>query len=95
MIVVVDHDVDVHDEQAVLFHMLANCDPQRDCVITQGPLDILDHAAPVCGAGGKIGWDATRKWPGEGAVRAWPQELEMSAEVRARVTRRWHEYGLE
>jgi 4-hydroxy-3-polyprenylbenzoate decarboxylase len=95
MIVVVDHDVDVHDEQAVLFHMLANCDPQRDCVITQGPLDILDHAAPVCGAGGKIGWDATRKWPGEGAVRAWPQELEMSAEVRARVTRRWREYGLD
>ncbi len=94
MIVVVDHDVDVQDEQAVLFHMLANCDPRRDCVITDGPLDILDHAAPVCGAGSKIGWDATRKWPGEGAVRAWPGELEMSAEVKERVTRRWREYGL-
>lgn len=94
MIVIVDHDVDVQDEQAVLFHMFANCDPRRDCVITDGPLDILDHAAPVCGAGSKIGWDATRKWPGEGAVRAWPGELEMSADVKERVSRRWAEFGL-
>ncbi len=94
MIVVVDHDVDVQDEQAVLFHMLANCDPRRDCVLVDGPLDILDHAAPVCGAGSKIGWDATRKWPGEGTVRAWPDELAMSAEMRERVTRRWAEFGL-
>ncbi len=94
MIVVVDESVDVQDEQAVLFHMLANCDPARDCVITQGPLDILDHAAPVCGAGSKIGWDATRKWPGEGAVRAWPEELAMSEDIKARVTARWREFGL-
>ena len=94
MIVVVDEQVDVHNEQDVLFHMLANCDPRRDLMIIDGPLDILDHAAPVCGAGSKIGWDATRKWPGEGAVRAWPGELEMSAEIKERVTRRWREYGI-
>lgn len=94
MIVVVDESVDVQDEQSVLFHMLANCDPGRDTMIVQGPLDILDHAAPVCGAGTKIGWDATRKWPGEGVVRAWPEELEMTREVRERVTARWRELGL-
>jgi 4-hydroxy-3-polyprenylbenzoate decarboxylase len=94
MIVVVDESVDVQDEQAVLFHMLANCDPARDTMIVQGPLDILDHAAPVCGAGSKIGWDATRKWAGEGAVRAWPEELEMTREVRERVAGRWRELGL-
>ncbi|MGE0480263.1 MAG: UbiD family decarboxylase [Phycisphaerae bacterium] len=94
MIVVVDAHVDVHDEQAVLFHMLANCDPRRDCVITDGPLDILDHASPACGVGSKIGWDATRKLPSEGAVRQWPDELEMTAEVRDLVARRWQEYGL-
>ncbi|MBI5866236.1 MAG: UbiD family decarboxylase, partial [Planctomycetes bacterium] len=93
MIVVVDEHVDVHDEQAVLFHMLANCDPARDCVIIQGPLDILDHAAPACGVGSKIGWDATRKWPGEGAVRAWPDELEMPREIKERVAARWRELG--
>lgn len=94
MIVVVDEHVDVHDEQAVLFHMLANCDPRRDCMIVDGPLDILDHASPACGVGSKIGWDATRKLPSEGAVRQWPDELEMSREVRELVARRWKEYGL-
>lgn len=94
MVVVVDEDVDVHDEQSVLFHMLANCDPRRDLTIVDGPLDILDHAAPICGAGSKLGWDATRKLPGEGPARVWPGELEMSAEITERVTRRWREYGL-
>jgi 4-hydroxy-3-polyprenylbenzoate decarboxylase len=94
IIVVVDEHVDVHDEQAVLFQLCANCDPRRDCVIVDGPLDILDHAAPSCGAGSKIGFDATRKLPGEGPVRAWPDEIAMSAEVRELVTRRWREYGL-
>lgn len=94
MIVVVDAHVNVHDENEVLFHMLANCDPRRDCVITDGPLDILDHASPGCGVGSKIGWDATRKWPAEGAVRTWPDELEMTPEIRELVTRRWKEYGL-
>ncbi|MEP0845960.1 MAG: UbiD family decarboxylase [Phycisphaerae bacterium] len=94
IIVVVDHDVDVQDEQAVLFHLCANVDPKRDVMFVDGPLDILDHAAPVCGAGSKMGIDATRKIPGEGAVRAWPAELEMSREVKERVTRRWGEYGI-
>ena len=37
----------------------ANCDPKRDIELVNGPLDILDHAAPQLGAGGKIGYDAT------------------------------------
>lgn len=94
IIVVVDHDVDVQDEQAVLFHLCANVDPKRDIVLADGPLDILDHATPVMGAGSKMGIDATRKIEGEGPVRQWPDEIEMSAEMRERVTRRWAEYGL-
>ncbi|MFO0837871.1 MAG: UbiD family decarboxylase [Phycisphaerae bacterium] len=94
MIVVVDADVDVQNEQDVLFRLCANCDPRRDVVIVDGPVDILDHAASVCGAGGKIGFDATRKLPGEGVVREWPDEIEMGAEIKERVTRRWREYGL-
>lgn len=93
IIVVVDHEVDVQDEQTVLFQMCANVDPRRDIVFVDGPLDILDHAAPVCGAGSKMGIDATRKWPGEGQVRAWPDEIQMSREIRELVTRRWREYG--
>jgi len=94
IIVVVDHDVDVQDEQAVLFHLCANVDPKRDILMVDGPLDILDHATPVCGAGSKMGIDATRKIAGEGPVREWPDEISMTPEVVARVTRRWGEYGL-
>ncbi len=98
MIVVVDHDVDVHDHDAVLFHLCANMDPARDVEITQGPVDILDHAASRLGAGGKIGLDATRKITGEEVggypVRQWPPLIRMSDEIRTRVTTRWNEYGL-
>ncbi len=64
-IVVVDADVDVHDERAVWRAILERCDFRRDIETVNGPLDILDHAAPRLGAGGKIGFDATRKIPGE------------------------------
>jgi 4-hydroxy-3-polyprenylbenzoate decarboxylase len=93
-IVVVDEHVDVHNEQDVLFHLFSNCDPQRDSEIVHGPIDILDHASPQHGAGSKIGFDATAKWPGEGAVRKWPTELEMDQKTKDLVTRKWKEYGL-
>ncbi|MEM7680611.1 MAG: UbiD family decarboxylase domain-containing protein [Planctomycetota bacterium] len=97
-IVVVDHDVDVHDHEAVLFHLCANCDPGRDIEVVQGPLDILDHAAPGLGVGSKIGFDATRKLPGESttgqAVRDFPPVIEMDDATRKLVDQRWAEYGL-
>lgn len=95
IIVVVDEHVNVQDEQQVLFQLCSNVDPRRDIVLTDGPLDILDHAAPYCGVGSKLGIDATRKIAGEGTVRDWPDEIEMSAEIRTRVTERWREYGIE
>jgi 4-hydroxy-3-polyprenylbenzoate decarboxylase len=70
LIVVVDHDVDVHDHQAVLRAVGEWCVPARDTELVRGPLDILDHAAPFLGAGGKMGLDATRKWEGAETHRA-------------------------
>jgi 4-hydroxy-3-polyprenylbenzoate decarboxylase len=93
-IVVVDDHVNVHDEQDVLFHLFSNCDPHRDTEIVHGPVDILDHAAPETGAGSKIGFDATVKWPQEGKVRTWPKELEMDKATIELITRRWKEYGV-
>jgi 4-hydroxy-3-polyprenylbenzoate decarboxylase len=92
-IVVVDEHVDVHDYAAVMFYVGANVDPKRDVVISEGPLDHLDHAPTLQFVGGKIGIDATAKGPLEGA-REWPPEIEMTDEVRALVDRRWEEYGL-
>jgi len=94
IIVVVDEHVDVHNQDEVLFQLCSNVDPQRDVVTVAGPVDILDHAAPACGAGSKLGIDATRKIAGEGPVRAWPDELQMSREIVDLVTRRWSEYGV-
>lgn len=93
MLIVVDEDVDVHNQDDVLFHVAANVDPRRDTVIVDGPLDILDHAAPALGAGSKLGIDATRKWSGEGTVRDWPAEITMDPATVEKVTRRWKEYG--
>ena len=76
-----------------MFYVGANVDPKRDIVITDGPLDHLDHAPTLQFVGGKIGIDATAKGPLEG-TREWPPEIEMSDEIRALVDRRWAEYGL-
>jgi 4-hydroxy-3-polyprenylbenzoate decarboxylase len=93
-VVVVDEHVDVHDYGQVLFYAGANVDPKRDVVIGEGPLDHLDHAPTRQFVGGKLGIDATAKWPEEGA-RPWPDEIEMSPEVRDLVDRRWGEYGID
>ncbi|MDH3226075.1 MAG: menaquinone biosynthesis decarboxylase, partial [Thermoleophilia bacterium] len=94
-VVVVDEDVDVQDTSAVAFHAFSNVDPGRDALVVDGPVDALDHAAPYFAYGAKIGFDATRKWQGEGVVRAWPKLISMSDEIRDKVTRRWAEYGLD
>lgn len=60
-IVVVDDGVDVHDAPGVLRALGEHCVPARDGELVRGPLDILDHATPFLGAGGKLGLDATRK----------------------------------
>ena len=92
-VVIVDAHVNVHDYEEVFFHVCANVDPKRDLVLTEGPLDHLDHAPTLQFFGGKLGIDATAKSPAEGA-REWPDEIEMSAEIKALVDRRWSEYGL-
>ena len=93
-VIVVDAHVDVHDYEQVMFYAGANVDPARDVVLSEGPLDHLDHAPERQFIGGKLGIDATAKWPEEGA-RPWPEEIEMSPEVRDLVDRRWAEYGIE
>jgi 4-hydroxy-3-polyprenylbenzoate decarboxylase len=92
-IVVVDEHVNVHDYEDVFFRVTANVDPKRDVLLTEGPLDHLDHAPGRQFYGGKLGIDATHKLPEEDA-RPWPEEIVMSDEIRELVTRRWSEYGL-
>jgi 4-hydroxy-3-polyprenylbenzoate decarboxylase len=93
-VVVVDEHVDVHDYAQVFFYVCANVDPKRDVLISEGPLDHLDHAPTLQFQGGKLGIDATAKGPAEG-TRPWPEEIRMTDEVRALVDRRWSEYGID
>jgi 4-hydroxy-3-polyprenylbenzoate decarboxylase len=93
-VVIVDEQVDVHDPSEVAWRVFNNVDPERDCVIVKGPLDALDHSSPTPRYGAKMAIDATRTWPEEGYSREWPEELEQDPAVVARVTDRWHEFGL-
>ncbi len=92
-VVVVDEWVNVHDYEEVFFRVGANVDPKRDVLLTEGPLDHLDHAPTLQFYGGKIGIDATHKGPQEG-TRPWPEEIVMSEDVRRLVDERWVEYGI-
>ena len=84
-IVVVDADVNVHNTSEVLFHLTANTDPQRDSLFTKGPSDVLDHATSEIAIGSKMGFDATKKIPGEGFKRPWPPLIKMDESVKAKV----------
>ena len=66
-VIVADRGADIHDYRAVLRDVARRCNPLRDIERVRGPLDILDHAAPMLGAGAKLGLDATTKLPQERA----------------------------
>ena len=95
VIVVVDHFVDVQNPSEVAWRVANNLNPATDLIIADGPIDDLDVASPTPRFGSKMGIDATRKGPDEGYRREWPPDIEMSEEIRQRVSQRWSELGLD
>jgi 4-hydroxy-3-polyprenylbenzoate decarboxylase len=94
-VVIVDHYVNVHNESEVAWRVFNNVDPKRDILLSEGPLDALDHSSPTANYGAKMGIDATKKWPEEGHPREWPDDIAMSPEIKELVDRRWSEYGID
>lgn len=94
-IIVVDADVNVQNLSEVLWKVFNNADPKRDTMIVEGPLDVLDHSAPLPLFGSKMGIDATKKWADEGHLREWPDDIVMSPEIIEMVNNKWSEYGLD
>jgi 4-hydroxy-3-polyprenylbenzoate decarboxylase len=90
-IVVFDEWVDVQNLSQAAWQALGNADWSRDLVLTEGPVDHLDHAAGRHSFGGKIGIDATAKLPEEGYPRGWPERIEMTPEVKQRIDTIWNE----
>jgi len=93
-IIVVDDDIDVRDWKEVIWAITTRVDPVRDTLLVNNtPIDYLDFASPVSGLGGKMGLDATNKWPGE-TLREWGKTIAMDAAVKARVDAMWGELRL-
>ena len=95
VIVIVDDFVDVQNPSEVAWRVANNINPATDFVLVDGPIDDLDVASPTPRFGSKVGIDATRKGPQEGYHRQWPPDIEMSAEIRDQVSKRWAELGLD
>jgi 4-hydroxy-3-polyprenylbenzoate decarboxylase len=94
MVIVVDDPIKPSDVSTVMWKVFNNIDGKRDIVINEGPLDTLDHAAPLPYLGSRVGIDATKKWESEGHMRPWPDDIEMSEDVIDLVSKRWSSYGL-
>lgn len=93
-IIVLDEHANVHDMQEVIWRLGTATDPTRDVEAASGPTDVLDHASARPDFSGKLGFDATRKWPDEGYDRVWPNEIEMSEEVKRKVDSYWESLGI-
>lgn len=93
-IIVTDDDINVRDWKEVIWAITTRVDPVRDTLLVENtPIDYLDFASPVSGLGGKMGLDATHKFPGE-TNREWGKPIVMDSEVKNRVSAMWDELGL-
>jgi len=94
ILVIVDHDVNVQDLSEVTWVVGNHIDPKRDAIFVEGPVDVLDHAAPVMGFGSKMGIDATRKWRSEGFEREWPDAIVMDEKTKKYIDSIWEKLGI-
>ena len=93
-VIVVDDDIDARSWDDVVWAISTRVDPGRDLTVVEGtPIDYLDFASPETGLGGKLGIDATDKWPPE-TRREWGRKIRMADEIVLKVTRKWQRYGL-
>ncbi|MCG3170908.1 MAG: 3-octaprenyl-4-hydroxybenzoate carboxy-lyase [Pseudomonadales bacterium] len=93
-LIVTDDDVNARDWNDVIWAITTRMDPVRDTLlIDHTPIDYLDFASPVAGLGGKVGFDATRKLPGE-TNREWGRPIAMDADVKRRVDTMWTSLGI-
>ncbi len=93
-IIVTDDDINIRDWKEVIWAITTRVDPARDTLIVENtPIDYLDFASPISGLGGKMGLDATNKFPGE-TNREWGTPIVMDDEVKKRVDAIWGELGV-
>lgn len=91
MIVVVDGDVDIHNNLEVAKYISENVDPQQDIIYTSGPMDVLDHSCSKSSFGGKMGIDATKKHPEELRAESNISNAIKSIENKSKITAQFPE----
>ena len=95
MFITVDHDINVHDMDEVLWAVTTRTDPKRDLMLIENaPTDTLDPSSPLLNLGSKVGIDATTKWHQEGFNRDIQILASVDEKTQIHVSKRWHEYGL-
>jgi len=93
-VIVVDDDINVRDWKDVIWAMTTRMDPVRDTLLVENtPIDYLDFASPESGIGGKMGMDATNKWPGE-TRREWGRPISMDAATVRHIDEIWESLGI-
>ena len=95
IIVVVDHDVNVHDMNEVIWAITTRADASRDTIIIDNtPTDTLDPASPRVNLGSKLGIDATQKTKEEGFEREIQEQVKTDDATKKIVDSKWSSYGL-
>jgi len=95
MIIVVDHDINVHDMNDVIWAITTKTDAARDTtIIDNAPTDTLDPASPRVNLGSKLGIDATQKTKEEGFEREIQEEVKVDNDTKKMVDSKWSSYGL-
>jgi 4-hydroxy-3-polyprenylbenzoate decarboxylase len=93
-IIVTDDDINIRDWKEVIWAITTRVDPARDTLIVENtPIDYLDFASPISGLGGKMGLDATNKFPRE-TNREWGIPIVMDDEIKKRIDTIWGELGV-
>tara|TARA_Y100001934_G_scaffold84936_1_gene105542 strand:+ start:2345 stop:4177 length:1833 start_codon:yes stop_codon:yes gene_type:complete len=73
IVIVLESNVNLEDDSVVMWKLFNNIDPKRD---------LHFH-------GSRLGIDVTQKLKEEGYQQRWPDEIEMSDEIKNRVDSRW------
>ncbi|MGE0091198.1 MAG: menaquinone biosynthesis decarboxylase [Bacteroidales bacterium] len=73
IMVITNEDIDIRDYSQIFDTISRNYNPRTDTHFSRGPSDVLDHAAPALGYGGKVMFDATIKFPEESGSKNQPE----------------------
>ena len=73
IVIVLEGHVDIENISTVMWKFFNNLDPKRDFYFEAG----------------RLGIDVTQKFPEEGYQQNWPDEIEMTSEIKTQVDKRW------